>query len=101
MVLKRTGEAQSEIQKYVDRQESLFYALRDDVENNKLEAGVLKEDIVRSYGEPVIEREVKDKQGVTEELLYRHPTRYFTSDRIYLYFSNTGELVFWEYFPQE
>lgn len=101
LTLKAVGESQEEIERYINQKESLFYKLRGDVKENRLEQGVVKEDIITTYGEPIISKEVRDNPPIKEALVYRHPTAYFSSDKVLLYFDRTDKLVHWEYRPSQ
>lgn len=100
-VLKIAGAGQKEIQDDLEQQTELFYALRQDLKQNRLSAEMLKEEIINSYGEPVLTKEIKDDSLAKCRFLYRHPTQYFSGDRIYLYFDDRDKLVRWEYLPVE
>ena len=101
MTLKRVGASQDEIGKYVERQEKLFLLLLDDIRNDRIKSGLSKTDVIDTYGDPILFREVVDRPSIKEALLYRHPTEYFSSDRVYLYFDDSGKLVYWEYKPHK
>ncbi|MFH1318912.1 MAG: hypothetical protein ABIH71_07845 [Candidatus Omnitrophota bacterium] len=101
LALKKVGANQKNIERYIEKQESSFYVLLEVVKNKGLEVGVTKQAVINSYGDPVLSREIKDDTVVLEELLYRHPTRYFTSDRIYMYFDDKEKLTRWEYYPAD
>jgi len=101
LTLREVSNSQREIHSYIDKQEELFYKLRDDVKNNRLKTGMMLVDIIDTYGEPVISKEVDDVPSIKEVLLYRHPTQFFSSDRIYLYFDDVKKLSYWKHeFPQ-
>ena len=97
LTLKSVGNSQEEIARYVDKQAELFKKLVEDIKDERLEIGEPKDNILSWYGEPVLSKEILGDSFVKEELLYRHPTEYFTSDRVYLYFDIADELVRWEY----
>jgi hypothetical protein len=97
--LRRLGQSQDKIARYVERQERLFERLVGDVQANKLEPGRSRSEIIKSYGEPVLSRKISGDPLVDTRLLYRHPTQYFSSHRIYLYFDERARLVYWEYEP--
>lgn len=99
MALKRIGDSQREIELYLKAQEEGFYKLKQDLKTKKLKIGVPQEEILARYGEPVLSKEVKDKPQIQQVFLYRHPTNYFTSDKIYLYFDKNRKLVSFEYKP--
>ena len=73
--------------------------MREDLKNNRLAKGMLTKQILATYGEPILSKEVSDKDSAKEVFLYRHPTEFFSSDRIYLYFDNDKRLLFWEFEP--
>ncbi len=96
LTLKRVGNSQTEIEAYLGQQEACFEKLLEDVENQRLKPGVLQEDFINSYGDPVLSRPASSQSSETV-LLYRHPTRYFNSDKVYVYFNEDSELTRWEY----
>ena len=97
--LKRVGDSQKEIEIYLARQVSLFNKLLTDLNNKDLSSGISKDKFIRAYGEPVLSKKVSMPLG-GERLLYRHPTKYFQSDRIYLYFDEKERLTRWKYKPR-
>ncbi|MCK4912193.1 MAG: hypothetical protein KAS05_00555 [Candidatus Omnitrophica bacterium] len=94
--LKSVGDSQNEIGAYLDEQIKLFNKLVIDLENEDLEPGISKKGFISIYGEPILSKKVTEPpEGV--RLLYRHPTEYFKSDRVYFYFNQEENLVYWEY----
>ncbi|MDP8290439.1 MAG: hypothetical protein P9M02_05705 [Candidatus Susulua stagnicola] len=96
--LKSVGDSQNEIEIYLANQAKLFNKLLIDLRSECLEQGVSKESFINLYGEPILAKEVIDPPGGVR-LLYRYPTEYFKSDRVYLYFNQKENLVRWEYKP--
>ena len=90
--LRQLGASQRQIELTLLEQEAAFNRLWADAANNKLVPGMIKPDILAAYGEPVITQDVSGVNGKKERLLYRRPTAYFNSDKIYLYFNATGFL---------
>ncbi len=66
--------------------------------NKRLKQGIAKGKFIRTYGEPVLSKKTVEPLG-EERLLYRHPTEYFQSDKVYVYFDEGGRLTRWEYKP--
>ena len=98
--LKSVGESQEEIEAYLTQQVELFDKLLFDLKNDVLEPGISKRKFMRIYGEPILSKEVIEPlKGV--RFLYRHPTEYFKSDRVYFYFDQKEKLVRWEYKPKK
>lgn len=98
MTLKRLGDSQKEIETHVDKQEKLFNLLVNDLKAEKLKSGTSETQIQRTYGSPVLTKPAAEPEG-SYVLLYRHPTRYFNSDKIYLHFDASRKLTHWEYVP--
>lgn len=94
--LKRYGNNQDEIKDYIEKQEGLFFKLKEDINNNRLKTGTSKKQILSKYGEFILSNSVKDETDINEIILYRHPTQYFSSDKVYLYFDKEKKLRFWK-----
>lgn len=100
LTLKNVSDNQRQIQIYLEKQEKGFTRLKDDIKNDRLTLGQFKRSIIDKYSEPVlIEKPEPESVGIKEILLYRHPTNYFKSDRIYLYFDENCRLASWELKP--
>ena len=98
--LKSVSDSQDEIGAYLDKQLGLFNQLLIDLDDEAIEPGISKERFIRIYGEPILSKEVSEPSGGTM-FLYRHPTEYFTSDRVYFYFDQEENLSNWEYKPKQ
>jgi hypothetical protein len=97
--LKRLGDEQQKLEGYVSQQEDLFYKLKSDIQKEGLVKGTSKTKILSHYGGPIYCKRTGDNIGAQESCLYRHPTRFFSSDRIYLKFDNNQNLYSWELEP--
>ncbi|MFH1772107.1 MAG: hypothetical protein ABH872_04750, partial [Candidatus Omnitrophota bacterium] len=100
-LLKSLGENQNRIQRYVFRQETLFSRLSNDIKNNQLKNGIQKAAIISRYGDPIYCEYIESGMEISQSCLYRHPTKYFSSDMIYLYFDKSQNLSRWELKPAE
>ena len=56
---------------------------------------------IRTYGDPVLTVHSDQEASEVETLLFRHPTDYFTSDRVYATFDESGKLISWEHKPYQ
>lgn len=97
--LVELGESRSDIDNRLKEDEQLFLKLEKDALKNRLRKNTSKSKILFRYGQPIMSKPVSDREGVKEFLLYRHPTRYFSSNMIYLYFNNKERLCSWEVVP--
>ncbi|KPK97118.1 MAG: hypothetical protein AMJ95_10750 [Omnitrophica WOR_2 bacterium SM23_72] len=99
MALKNLGDEQKKFEKYVNRQEKFFDKLKRDIQKQRLVKGIPKTKILSLYGEPIYCKVSKDLDIPQETCLYRHPTRFFSSDLIYLEFDQDQNLSSWEVEP--
>jgi len=98
LTLKELGNSQDQMQRYVDRQKTYFLKLVKDIKEKKVTIGSSVDHIVRRYGEPVLVK--KGPEELSGKIfLYREPTNYFESDKVYLYFDKEEKLIKWEYEP--
>lgn len=98
LTLKSMDNSQTDMKRSIARQEEGFALLREDVDADNLKVGTSKRRIIVKYGEPIISSTLNEASG-EEILLYRRPTRYFDSDKIYLYFDASKKLMRIEYKP--
>ena len=97
--LKSVGDSQERIEAYLAKQLKFFNQLLVDLKDEAIEPGISKKRFMSIYGEPILSKEVSEPpDGLM--LLYRHPTEYFKSDRVYFYFDQEENLVSWEYKPR-
>ena len=96
LVLKDVSKSQDQIKKYLSRQEELFYKLVEDVKAGRLETGAKYSWVVKQYGDPVF---CRDAENYSKKCLFRKPTDYFSSDKVYLYFTEQEKLAKIEYIP--
>jgi hypothetical protein len=93
--LKELGNNQREKEIYIEKQEKSFNKLKEDVKNNQLRKGMPQGTVLSIYGKPVLCKTISNKERSGEVFLYRHPTDYFSSDKIYLYFDQNKLLDSW------
>lgn len=100
MTLKNLSAEQEAQHAYIKRQEALFSSLKEDVADERLQKGTPKARIISRYGDPILCRQT-DKDGAVETCLFRHPTEYFSSDQIWLYFDKNNKLLNFRSIPAE
>lgn len=100
LTLKRLGDSQKHMERYIQTKKQHLAKLIQDIEAGRLNSGLTHQEFIAAYGEPVLylESEPADR-GKT--LLYRHPTQYFDTDRVYVYFDQDLILDSWDYQPAE
>lgn len=94
-LLLQINEEDKAFQKQLKLQEKGFSLLLKDLEGNRIKVGALKKDIITRYGEPILEQSSQE-QPETQKLLYRYPTKYFDSPKVYLYFDSNQALTGWD-----
>ncbi|MDP8212297.1 MAG: hypothetical protein P9X22_03275 [Candidatus Zapsychrus exili] len=99
LTLKGYSDEQTKIGKYVESQDSKFDKLLLDIKNGALDKNIKSKSVVRIYGDPVFKKDIDDKGEKQQKWLYRYTTKYFNTDKVYLYFNENDRLVSWEYLP--
>jgi hypothetical protein len=95
--LESVAGSQAQIGRYVAGEQKKFQRLLNDVRAKRLHQGMLKNEALARYGDPVIQEPVSSGGG--KIFLYRDPVQYFNTDRVYLSFDGRGRLYEWEYLP--
>lgn len=87
-----------EIEVYVEQQEALYSKLKADINSGVLRPGITKQVILERYSDPILcnEDPQVENADVAETCLFRHPTAYFTTDKIYLHFDKNYKLYAWQ-----
>jgi len=101
LALQSAAESQADMERYLEKQERGFCRLQQDIQSQRLQPGALKRYVTDIYYEPVLSKEENLEGQVRHVLLYRHPTRYFSSERIYLYFDQASRLTSWKIIPSD
>ena len=97
LTLKRLADNQAQQEKFIKVEEARFQKLLKYVQRNKLEKGCFKKWTLAAFGEPFLTKEIKDDPVKVEFTMYRHPDKFFGSERVYLYFDNNDALIDWKY----
>lgn len=93
--LRKLGESQRLMELHIEESLTNLAQLKNDIEKEKLSRGISYQEIINRYGRPVLEWELENESGFSLKLLYRHPTRHYDIDRIYLYFDSDLKLLTW------
>ncbi|MCF7887169.1 MAG: hypothetical protein K9L71_01985 [Candidatus Omnitrophica bacterium] len=100
LTLKRLGDSRKLMERDIEKKKKNLAKLINDIKTDKLKKGTSYNRFIRLYGEPVLEKLI-DKDTKEKRLLYRHPTEYFDTDKVYLYFNQEAKLIAWKYIPAE
>jgi hypothetical protein len=94
-LLLKVNEEDNALKKEIITAHKRFDLLLKDIKHAKLKLGISKKEVFSRYGQPVLES-VSDDQEMLVRLLYRYPTKFFGSTKVYLYFDANEKLVKWE-----
>jgi len=97
LTLKSLADNQAQQDKFVKTQEDRFQKLLKYIKNNKLKEGRSKRWVLAAFGEPYLTKEIEDDPIKVESIMYRHPDKFFGSEKVYLYFDEDNALVGWRY----
>ncbi len=98
LVLKHYGDNQDQTKRYIKKTEEFFDKLVRDVKDGRVKPGATKEEFMATYGSPVLTEEESSLKGGLVAV-YRYPTYYFDTDKVYVYFDDNFKLVSYEYQP--
>ena len=93
LTLKGMSENRDEQAKYVDQQNKNFDQLLAVVRANRIKEFPNKNTILKEFGGPVIVSSVMENDQPAEQWLYRYATKYFDTEKVYLYFDAKGNLT--------
>ncbi len=74
----------------VEQQNIKFGFLLNDIKRDRLKPGASRERIIARYGRPVLEEALSEQDKTV--LLYRKPTQFFDTEKIYLVFDKNNNL---------
>lgn len=97
LTLKGLADEQVEMNKYVAEQDQKFEQMLKEYKAGTLGTYLSKGKIVRTFGEPIYKKNIFDGNQSFERWLYRYETRFFGSEKIYMYFDADENVVKTEY----
>ena len=97
LTLKGLADEQAKMNQYVEKQDQKFELMLSEVQAGTLELYLNKRKIVRAFGNPIHVKHVNKNDQELESWLYRYSTKFFDSEKIYLYFDPDDNLVESEY----
>lgn len=83
--------------KFVEDQDKSFELLLKAAENNSFEQYSNQNDFLGNFGPPVYTVDVNENGQQLKKWVYRYSTKAFDSQKIYLYFDDTGRLAKWNH----
>ncbi len=81
----------------VDQANQRFEMMLKTIREATLNDHKTQSDFLYNFGEPVFIKRVADSLDVREVWLYRYVEQLWGSEKVYLYFDKTGNLVRWEH----
>ncbi len=99
LTLKAVGDNKTIQQDFVERQDSSFEKLKTAFEEDKLKSYPNKKKILDAFGQPITTKEDVYQGEKVNRWLYRYSVRFFKSDKIYLYFDSSDNLIGSQYIP--
>jgi len=85
----------------VEAQNEKFVKLLEVVENNVIGEYPDQESFLLEFGEPIFAKKMQYKGQQVDKWMYRYADRLTNSEKVYLYFSQSGNLVDWKYYNPE
>ena len=82
---------------YVNNQDKRFKKLIEVVKNNRIKEYPTSKSILRSFGKPVLIKNVGRDGKPLEQWMYRYTAKLLGSEKVFLYFDGAKYLADWEY----
>lgn len=95
LTLKAYSKNKDAQQAYCEFQTKNFEKLLDVVKEGNINQYPDKKSFYKAFGAPIFVKELTQGGQFVEKWLYRHSTKAFNSEKIYLYFDQTGKLIDW------
>lgn len=97
--LKSYSDNKDQQEAFVKAQDKNFDRLLAQVKGSGLGKYPDKKSILRTFGKPVFALSVRKDDVDYQVWLYRHSTKFFGTEKIYLYFDVKGKLKTYDYTP--
>ncbi len=91
--VKSLSDNQVMQQKLVEQQNKKFKALLDAVNSGRLQGYPDQQSILKAFGEPIYVQMLQDGGKAKEKWMYRYSEKLMGSEKVYLYFDATGQLI--------
>lgn len=97
LTLKSAGDNRDLQKKHITRERESFQKVLAAYKDNTLPNYPDKRSVLKVFGAPLLVRDTVRGEQPVERWLYRDPLKSFESEKVYLYFDQTGKLTEWEY----
>lgn len=97
LTLKAVSDEQAAMSKEVEAVNKKFDELVSIVKSGEISQYKTQRSVRKKFGDPIL-IDQQDKDGSALQVwLYRYATKFFGSDKVYLYFDTEGNLKNWDY----
>ena len=96
LTLKAISENREEQKKFVKAQDKNFDRLVEAAKKDQLKDYSTSQKFLAAFGEPLLKHSAVCESQACEEWLYRHATKYFNGEKVYVYFQKE-KLHHWEH----
>lgn len=99
LTLKAVSDEQNQIAEEIEAADEKFKLLLFQIKANQLQQYPDTASFLKNFGKPILVKTVIEGEEKRQLWLYRYATRYFDSEKVYLYFDQHDQLTKWEYVP--
>ena len=97
LTLKSVSDNGEVKKQYVTEYDARFEQLLEAAKSGTLQQYSNQSDFLEHFGTPIYKRTMVRNAQMTEEWMYRYATKLSNSERVYLYFDDTGKLISWKH----
>ena len=101
LTLKAISDNRSLQHKFVEDQDKKFTALLAAIKDNSIQKYPDKKRFVKRFGVPIMTQASVCEGKPAELWLYRYAVKYFSSEKVYLYFDAQDKVLAWELIEPE
>ncbi len=99
LTLKDLANEQEQLNQHVEEADKKFQNLLQAIKTDTIRVYANQKGIIEAFGDPVLIEDVVGHTKASVEWMYRYSTQFFTSEKVYLYFDSSKNLIEWEYVP--
>lgn len=99
LTLKALSDEQTQMGKEIKRQDLKFEQLIAAVQDGSIDRYKTQKSISGEFGPPIFTKKTEEVSGPVDIWIYRYSAEFFDSPKVYLYWTQSGELLRWEFAP--
>ena len=97
LTLQELSIDQDKQAKFVQEQDKKFESLLAAIQSDSFRRYTDQKSFLKDFGPPVTKQTITKENQLLEKWVYRYATKAFNSEKVYVYFDQSGKLMEWEH----